>query len=77
MNVPAKNHPRWLDIVTGKKTYDLKFLPVKIMLGRTMRIVKEEPTSANIKGAIDHLHSIYAKNESSPVVQEDMKTVFG
>lgn len=77
MSIPAKNHPRWSEIVTGKKTYDLKFLAVKIMLGRVVRSVSADPTPTNIKNAVDHLHSIYEKNESSPVVQDDLKTIFG
>ncbi|GAB6111872.1 hypothetical protein [Desulfomicrobium escambiense] len=77
MSIPAKNHPKWVEVVTGKKTFDLKFLAVKIMLGRVIRSLSADPSPANIQGAIDHLHSIYEKNESNPAVKEDLKTIFG
>ncbi len=77
MSVPAKTHPRWSEIVTGKKAFDLKFLAAKIMLGRVVRSVSASPTSDNIRDAVEHLHSIYEKNEANPTVKEDLKTIFG
>ena len=77
MSIPAKNHPKWTEIVTGKKTYELKFLAVKIMLGRVIRSVSADNSPANIQNAVDHLYSIYEKNESNPAVKEDLKTIFG
>lgn len=76
MNVPPKNHPRWSEIVTGKKTYELKFLAAKIMLGRVVRNVSAAPTPDNIKDAVEHLHSMYEKNAASPSVQEDLQNIF-
>lgn len=77
MSVPAKTHPRWAEIVTGKKAFDLKFLAAKIMLGRVVRNVSAAPTPDNIRDAVEHLHSIYEKNEANPTVKEDLKTIFG
>jgi len=77
MSVPAMTHPRWAEIVTGKKTFELKFLAAKIMLGRVIRSVSADPTPQNIKEAAEHLQSIYVKNESNPAVKEDLKTIFG
>ena len=49
----------------------------KIMLGRVVRSVSAAPTPENIRGAVEHLHSIYEKNEANPAVKEDLKTIFG
>lgn len=77
MTVPARTHPKWAEIVTGKTTYELKFLAAKIMLGRVMRTVSADPSPNNIKEAAENLQAIYEKNAGSPSAQEDLKIIFG
>ena len=77
MDVPSKSHPAWQAIVTGNKTYQLKFLAAKILLGRLTRAVKEDPSSGNIAASIDQLYAIFANNVNMPSVQDDLKTIFG
>ncbi len=77
MSIPGKDKAQWADIVTGKKTYDLKFLAAKILLGRVVRSVSADPKPQNVRGAVDQLHALYEKNAASPSVQADMKTIFG
>lgn len=76
MGVPPKKDPRWTDIVTGKKTYTLKFLAAKILLGRLVRSVKDDSSPGNISAAVDQLHAIFTKNAESPSVKDDLKTIF-
>jgi hypothetical protein len=77
MDVPSKTKPQWSDIVTGKKTYELKFLAAKILLGRLVRSVSANPTPANVREGVDQLHALFNKNSASPSVQVDLKTIFG
>lgn len=77
MDIPAKNKPQWADIVTGKKTYDLKFLAAKILLGRLVRTIGANPTPNNVREGVDQLHALYEKNSSAPSVQLDLKNIFG
>jgi hypothetical protein len=77
MNVPSKTQKQWADIVTGRKTYELKFLAAKIMLGRLVRTVGPGGSPESIRDAVDQLHAVYEKNAASPSVQEDLKTIFG
>ncbi|WP_306546833.1 hypothetical protein [Desulfobulbus sp.] len=77
MSVPPKSNPRWADVVTGRKTYTLKFLAAKILLGRVVRTVSAAPTPENVRDAVDQLFAIYEKNASSPSAQEDIKIIFG
>jgi len=77
MDVPAKNKPQWSDIVTGKKTFELKFLAAKIMLGRLVRTIGAAPTPTNVREGVDQLHALFDKNSASPSVQLDLKTIFG
>lgn len=77
MSVPPPNDPLWANIVTGRKTFRLKFLAAKILLGRIMRTVSASPTPENIQEAVDQLHAMYEKNAGSPSVKEDIKLIFG
>lgn len=77
MSVPPKNKPQWADIVTGKKTYNLKFLAAKILLGRLVRTVGADPSPANVSKSVDELHALFEKNSSSPSALNDLKTIFG
>ena len=77
MDVPPKTKPQWADIVTGKKVYELKFLAAKILLGRLVRTTAASPTPANVREAVDQLHTLFEKNSAAPTVQTDLKTIFG
>lgn len=77
MNVPPKSKPQWTDIVTGKKTYELKFLAAKILLGRLVRTIGADPTPAKVSEGVDQLHALFEKNSAGPSVQDDLKTIFG
>lgn len=77
MDVPSKSHKAWQEIVTEKKTFQLKFLATKILLGRLVRSVKDDPSSANVARCVDDLHAIFLTNSKMPSVQEDLQTIFG
>ncbi len=77
MDVPPKTKTQWADIVTGKKTYELKFLAAKILLGRLVRSIGSNSSPANIRDGVDQLHALFEKNSASPSVQTDLKTIFG
>ncbi len=77
MAVPPKTKPQWAEIVTGKKTYELKFLAAKIFLGRIVPKVSANPTPANVSDAVGQLHALFEKNSAAPTVQSDLKTIFG
>lgn len=77
MSLPAKSRKEWQDIVTGKKTYTLKFLAAKILLGRLTRSAGEDSSPGNVQKCVDQLYEVFAKNEHIPTVQEDLKTIFG
>jgi hypothetical protein len=76
MDVPAKTEPQWTDIVTGRKTYNLKFLAAKILLGRLMRTLGPDPSQDSVREGVEQLHDLYVKNSASPSVQLDLKTIF-
>jgi hypothetical protein len=77
MNIPPKTKRQWADIVTGKKTYDLKFLAAKFLLNRVVSAVKSNPTQESIRDGVNQLHDLFEKNSASPSVQADLKAIFG
>ncbi|QAZ68147.1 hypothetical protein [Solidesulfovibrio carbinolicus] len=77
MDVPSKSNKTWQDIVTGKKTFQLKFLAAKILLGRLTRTVKEDPSPNTINNSVDQIYTLFSSNLNMPSVQEDLKTIFG
>lgn len=77
MEVPSKSHAGWQDLITGKKTFEIKFLAAKIMLGRLVRGVKDNPTPQNISSSIDQLYNLFVQNANAQTVQDDLKTIFG
>ena len=77
MAIPSKSNKGWADIVSGKTKHQLKFLAAKVLLGRLVHAVQENPTAGNISAGVDQLHELYSKNAHMPSVQEDMKTIFG
>ena len=77
MAIPSATNQAWLDIVTGRKTHSLHFLAAKVLLGRLVHSVKEDPSPENIADCITQLHQLYASNLHIPKVQEDLKTIFG
>ncbi|WP_243363909.1 hypothetical protein [Fundidesulfovibrio terrae] len=77
MELPAKSHPVWADIVTGKAHYDLKFMAAKIFIGRCSRLIEEDSSPEMLKSCTEKLHGLYAKNTGNPAAQEDLKTISG
>jgi len=77
VNLPNKSNHVWQDIVTGKKTYKLKFLAAKILLSRLTRSAKDDQSTENINACVDQLYAIFANNVQIPSVQDDLKTIFG
>ena len=77
MDMPSKSNKTWQDIVTGRKTFQLKFLASKILLGRLVRSAKEDSSPENINKCVDDLYAIFANNIKMPSVQDDLKTIFG
>jgi len=76
MDVPNMSKKGWADIVTGKKTCPLNFFAAKILMGRLLASVHDNPTPSNINACIDQIHNLYAKNIGSPSVQEDLQEIF-
>lgn len=77
MDVPSKSKKEWSDLVTGKKTYQLGFFAAKILLGRLMASINDNPDPPNIQLCIEQIYNLYSKNAGSPSAQQDLQTIFG
>ncbi|MCL2672884.1 MAG: hypothetical protein FWF01_00665 [Alphaproteobacteria bacterium] len=77
MQVPAATNQAWSDIITAKKTYALKFLAAKILLGRLIASVNLDPSPDNVQACAAQLQGLFAKNTAIPSAKEDLATIFG
>ena len=77
MQLPSKQHAKWRKIVRGEVRYDLKFFPVKLLLGKLMPFVEEDHSEVDVDAAVGRLYSIFANNLNVSTVQHDLETVFG
>lgn len=75
MRLPSKNDRIWIEIVTGKKICQLKFLAAKILLGRLTRSVQEDSSPENIMASIEQIYTIYENNINMPSVKDDINVL--
>lgn len=75
MNAPPISHPRWAEILQGKRAAELKFLGAKLTLGRLKASVASNP--ASLPTATTELRDFFAKLEHLPNVQADLQSLFG
>ncbi|WP_027180004.1 hypothetical protein [Maridesulfovibrio bastinii] len=76
MGIPSVEDLKWQQIVTGEKTYSLKFLAAKIMLGRLIRSIKEDNSPQKISDAVEELYTLYLRNADNASARADIKTIF-
>ncbi len=77
MDVPSVENPVWKDIVSGKVKYQLDFLAAKIMLGRLILKVRNNPSLETLAKCGQELHNLYDQNVDLPCVQRDLARIFG
>jgi hypothetical protein len=77
MDVPPVTYSGWKDVVSGKARYQLEFLAAKILLGRLMLKVKNDPSPTMMNTCVQELHNLFAQNADLPNVQNDLKQIFG
>ncbi|GAB7079824.1 hypothetical protein [Megalodesulfovibrio paquesii] len=77
MNIPSATNEAWLRIVMGKEKHALRFLAAKVLLGRLVHAVEQDPSPENVADCITQLYQLYASNQHIPKVQEDLRTIFG
>ena len=72
--IPAKTHPGWSDLVSGKVRHEFKTLSASLMLSRLSREYKADPTPAKMSESIDKAHEFFTRFEA--LFQEDLKVIF-
>ena len=77
MRIPDTSHTTWSELVTGNTRYELNFVAAKIMLGRIMQAVKDDPAPEHVAACIEEIRTLFSQNSDNPVVQEDLRTLFG
>jgi len=73
MNIPPLQHPRWKELVEGKRQVSLGFLAVKLMVTRLQGQAKAGAADA----AAQELYSFFISQHHLPAVQKDLTAIFG
>jgi len=74
MALPAKNNPRWKQLIGNELKITFDSLALKILLGRLNLKYKSNPSS--IDSCIDELSEFFQKNSSQAKVISDIQKIF-
>lgn len=77
MILPDKSHPAWQMLITKQNDHAFKFLATNMILGRLAIQYKYSPTEPIMEKAIEELRSFFEANKHLPLMQDDLKTIFG
>lgn len=75
MELPPLEHPVWLEIICGQRTYPFESLALKILLRTLTRSATADPSPRNLLHCTKMLRDLFARNQSSPVIQNDLKKI--
>jgi hypothetical protein len=73
--VPPITNSKWEEIVMGKLQCHFKFLAAKMLMGRILVSIENDPSSKNIDKCIYEIYTLFFKNEK--VAREDLVELFG
>jgi len=73
--VPPITHTKWEEIVTGKIQCNFKFLAAKILMGRILVSIQNDPSMKNTDKCIYDIYTLFFKNEK--VAHDDLVEIFG
>jgi hypothetical protein len=77
MDVPGADNQAWKDIVTGTRKFTFDFLAAKIFMGRVMLRLQSDSSPEMVSKCAGELREVFAKNAQLPMVQQDIKKIFG
>lgn len=73
--IPGKNDPRWKEVVSGSKEYNISGLATKMLLMRVRTLVKTSSSPEKVNEAIDIAHDFFTKNEE--MAKSDLEIILG
>ncbi|WP_085316212.1 hypothetical protein [Derxia lacustris] len=73
--VPAKQHPKWKDLVTGKVQPSFTLLAAKFLVSRLTMSAKTDSSPKNLEKLIGEAHQFFHENER--IADKDIKAIFG
>ena len=77
MSIPNATNPKWKKLLAGEIKVDLKFLALKLLLGRLNMKYKKDPSDATTRESVKELVAFFEKNKNIPVATDDLTKIFG
>ncbi|OFX22907.1 MAG: hypothetical protein A2V77_20955 [Anaeromyxobacter sp. RBG_16_69_14] len=76
VQVPPANHPKWIELVTGKTPFRPSFVLARMFLASTrMEIGRSGANPKLIRQYAAKLHELFAENSDSPSVRQDLARI--
>jgi hypothetical protein len=77
MTIPLSSDSVWKDLLLKKKSFDFDFLALKMLLGRLIMDVEQNPSPDNLEKCAAQLHAMMEKNENLPSAKRDIQKILG
>ena len=77
MEIPNSSDRIWVEVISGKKTYDLQFIGTKLLLGRLRLSYKSDSSPGQVNAYSEEMYSFFLKNQHIPMAMDDLKTITG
>jgi hypothetical protein len=74
MEVPSLTHPRWAEILLGTFAVQVRFLGLRLILGRLKSSVAATP--ASLPAAVKELREFFDAVRHIPSIQTDLEALF-
>lgn len=75
MIIPPSEHPIWRDLVNGKITCEFDYLATRLLLGRLMAEVAQDPAPETIRRCASELHCLFERIAHLPTPRRDLKKI--
>ncbi|MDF1563031.1 MAG: hypothetical protein P1V51_08300 [Deltaproteobacteria bacterium] len=73
--IPAPDHPRWKELVTGKVQGPFDAISLNLMLNRVVRLAEKDASSANLEKLVGECHAFFTKYDK--ILESDRVRIFG
>jgi hypothetical protein len=77
MTIPLSSDSVWKDLLLKRKSFDFDFLALKMLLGRLIMDVEQDPSQDNLEKCAAQLYDLMAKNENLPSAKRDIQRILG
>ncbi len=76
MQVPPTSHPKWSEVVTGKRAFEPSFVAARMLIVRCRMQLLRSKSDADAMRFAAELREVYASNADCPSASRDLAALF-